>query len=107
MMLNSVTKLANSKDNNFVFLHAILRSNYKKRYICPDMTTTPHRERIHYLDAAKGILILLLLLHHFQSATRDFTMLNTYFELFTSEKMPRTQQKSAHRFRCAPGDILQ
>ena len=48
------------------------------------MTTTPHRERIHYLDAAKGILILLLLLHHFQSATRDFTMLNTYFELFTS-----------------------
>lgn len=52
-------------------------------YICNVMNTHP-KERIHYLDVTKGVLILLLLLHHFESATKDFSMLNTYFELFTS-----------------------
>lgn len=32
--------------------------------------TTQTKERLHWVDVAKGLLIILLLVHHFSSATR-------------------------------------
>lgn len=41
-------------------------------------------KRIHYLDIAKGILILLLLVSHYSSARRRLDISNDYFYLFDS-----------------------
>lgn len=41
-------------------------------------------KRIHYLDIAKGILILLLLVHHYGSARRRLDVSNDYYILYNS-----------------------
>ena len=46
--------------------------------------TITKKERLHYFDIAKGILILLLFVYHFRSATRNAGLHNSFFSLITS-----------------------
>lgn len=41
------------------------------------------KERLHWVDVSKGILILLLLLHHFSSAKRVLGIDGDYFTFIT------------------------
>lgn len=54
------------------------------RMFVKESMDSKNKGRIQYFDLAKGLLILLLLVHHFGSATRNAGLENQYFGLVTS-----------------------
>lgn len=48
------------------------------------MSNIQTKERIHYFDVAKGLLIVVLVLHHFPMAARDAGIINPFFGIMSS-----------------------